>query len=225
MSSVVARIRNGLVGSAGFPVIPIAKHIAKILKLLGEDVDRPGLNRTPERVAKAYRELFEGYRQDPNDHVKIFEEIAADEMIVSSGIRIQSFCEHHMLPFIGSATVAYIPSRVDELHNPPVQLTLIKTVDETEPSYKYKILGISKITRIVNVFAHRLQIQERLTQQIANFIMDCKLNPLGVGVVIKADHMCMSLRGVKDSGSQMKTSCLLGVFKQPEVRQEFLKLG
>ena len=202
----------------------ITHHVVEILKLMGEDIGRPGLVGTPGRVAKAYGQLFEGYRQNPKDFIKIFEEDAADEMIVSSNIRVQSFCEHHMLPFVGTAKVAYIPSRVKRpVDEPPSSSVVVgPTVLSTD---QYRVLGISKITRIVNCFSRRLQIQERLTQQIANFIMSSDLNPRGVGVVIEAEHMCMSLRGVRDHSSHMNTSCLLGVFKQPEVRQEFLNLG
>ena len=173
-------------------------HYKAILSLLGEDAQREGLLRTPERVAKAMLFLTQGYDMDPREIIEsaIFTD-DYKEMILVKDIEIYSMCEHHMLPFIGKAHVAYIPNG--------------------------KITGLSKIARVVDVFARRLQIQERLTTQIKNCIQET-LNPLGVAVVIEAHHLCMQMRGVQKQNSLTTTSDFTGVFRNQNTRQEFLKL-
>lgn len=173
--------------------------IEEILKQIGEDPNREGLLKTPNRVKKAYDFLTSGYKADINQLVNgaIFEENTTG-MVLVRDIEMYSLCEHHLLPFYGRAHVAYIPNK--------------------------KIIGISKIPRIVDVFARRLQVQERLTDQIAQAIQET-LDPLGVGVVIKAKHLCMMMRGVEKQNSELFTSSLLGLFKtDPTTRSEFLDL-
>lgn len=175
----------------------IRKAVSKIISAIGEDPMREGLVNTPGRVARSYEELLSGYRVDPQKLINgaLFE-VDYDEMIVVRDIEFVSLCEHHMLPFIGRAHVAYIP--------------------------KKKIIGLSKIPRIVDMFAHRLQVQERLTRQVADFI-NTTLNPLGVGVVIEAMHLCSMIRGVKKQNASMVTSCMLGGFRsRVSTRMEFL---
>ena len=170
-----------------------------LLEAIGEDPQREGLLRTPIRAAKAFEFLTNGYRQDLDEIVNgaIFSSDAS-EIILIKDIELYSMCEHHLLPFIGRAHVAYIPNG--------------------------KVIGLSKIARIVDVFARRLQIQEQLTVQIADALMKC-LEPLGVGVVVEAKHLCMMMRGVEKQNSVMKTSCLLGSFKEDaRTRSEFLAL-
>ena len=174
--------------------------VRTLLKWVGEDPSRDGLHETPSRVVKAYEEFFRGYRQDPEAVLrKTFEEIEGyDGMIVLRDVRFESHCEHHLAPIIGRAWVAYVPSG--------------------------RVVGISKLARVVDAFAKRLQIQERLTAQIANCI-DEVLKPQGVGVVIKAQHHCMSTRGVMKHDSDLVTSRMLGVFRDnPMTRQEFLAM-
>ncbi len=169
----------------------------QILLAVGENPDREGLQRTPERVARAYDELLSGYRTDPVALVNeaIFEE-DYDEMVIVRDIEFYSLCEHHMLPFIGRAHVAYIPNG--------------------------KVIGLSKIPRIVDMFARRLQVQERLTRQVAEFL-DTLLRPQGVAVVMEGVHMCSMVRGVKKHDSRMTTSAMLGAFRENlATRQEFL---
>ncbi len=169
----------------------------QILLAVGENPDREGLQRTPERVARAYDELLSGYRTDPVALVNeaIFEE-DYDEMVIVRDIEFYSLCEHHMLPFIGRAHVAYIPDG--------------------------KVIGLSKIPRIVDMFARRLQVQERLTRQVAEFL-DTLLHPQGVAVVMEGVHMCSMMRGVKKHDSRMTTSAMLGAFRENlATRQEFL---
>jgi len=166
---------------------------------LGEDPDREGLTKTPHRVAQALAFLTQGYQQDPAKVINdaLFTE-DYEEMIVQRDIDFYSLCEHHLLPFFGKAHVAYIPH--------------------------HKIVGISKLARLVDVYARRLQVQERLTNQIANTIME-KLDPLGVAVVIEAEHLCMRMRGVEKQNSMILTSTLLGAFRtRQETRQEFMTL-
>ena len=173
--------------------------IEELLQHLGEDTHREGLLRTPKRVAASLKHLTQGYRQDVQKILNgaVFEE-PYDEMVVVKDIEIFSLCEHHLLPFYGKAHVAYIPNG--------------------------KIIGLSKIPRVVEVFAKRLQVQERLTMQIANCLMDA-LKPCGVGVVIEAFHLCMAMRGVEKSNSYTVTSAMLGSFREKErVRAEFLSL-
>jgi GTP cyclohydrolase I len=175
------------------------EQIRHILKALGEDPDREGLIKTPYRVAKALAFLTQGYQQDPAKVINdaLFTE-DYEEMIVQRDIDFYSLCEHHLLPFFGKAHVAYIPH--------------------------HKIVGISKLARLVDVYARRLQVQERLTNQIANTIME-KLDPLGVAVVIEAEHLCMRMRGVEKQNSMIITSTLLGAFRtRQETRQEFMTL-
>ncbi len=170
-----------------------------LLEAIGEDPDRQGLLRTPIRAARALEFLTQGYRQNLDEIVNgaIFDS-EASEIILVKDIELYSLCEHHLLPFIGRAHVAYIPSG--------------------------KVIGLSKVARIVDVFARRLQIQENLTTQIAESLMKC-LEPNGVAVVVEAKHLCMMMRGVEKQNSIMKTSCLLGSFKDDaRTRSEFLSL-
>ena len=170
-----------------------------LIEWAGDDPDREGLADTPARVARSYKELFAGYETDPRDYLeRTFEEVAGyDELVVLRDIRVVSFCEHHMLPVLGRAHVGYLPND--------------------------RVVGISKLARVVHGFARRLQIQEKLTAEIAQAIQDI-LRPKGVGVVIEAEHSCMTLRGVNTPGSQLTTSSLLGeVRDDPRTRQEFLE--
>ena len=175
------------------------EHIRSILKALGENPDREGLKKTPSRVAEALTFLTRGYRMDADKIINdaLFTE-EYEEMIVQKDIDFFSLCEHHLLPFFGKAHVAYIP--------------------------RHKIVGVSKLARLVDVFARRLQVQERLTNQIATTIME-KLDPLGVAVVIEAEHLCMRMRGVEKQNSLVITSSLLGAFRnRQETRSEFMNL-
>jgi GTP cyclohydrolase I len=174
--------------------------IEKLLLFIGENPKREGLIDTPRRVLSAWREMTNGYNADIDSILKTqFDHEGYDQMITLTNIEFQSVCEHHLLPFLGYAHVAYIPNQ-----NGP-------------------IVGLSKLARLVEAFSKRLQIQERLTVEIANAI-DSKLNPRGVGVMLEAKHLCMVCRGVKKMHSTMKTSCLLGVFKHHKVRTEFFNL-
>ena len=165
---------------------------------IGEDPDREGLTDTPDRVARMYAELFSGLHKDPRQLLQKSFTQKYDEMVLVKDIGFESMCEHHLLPFIGRCHVAYIPNG--------------------------KVLGLSKVARIVDVFARRLQIQENLTTQIAQSLMDA-LAPSGVAVVVEAKHLCMMMRGVEKQNSVMKTSCLLGTFKDDaRTRSEFLSL-
>lgn len=180
--------------------LEIEQTFRDVLSWIGENPDRDGLRDTPARMARAYQEYFAGYRQDPEKILqKTFEEMDGyDEMVVLRGIPFQSHCEHHVAPIIGRAWVAYIPNQ--------------------------RVVGISKLARIVGVYARRLQTQERLTAQIANSI-DNVLKPQGVGVVIKAVHHCMSSRGVHMQGTDLVTSRMLGTFRDDAMtRQEFLSM-
>ncbi len=175
----------------------IVKAVLTILKSIGEDPEREGLLRTPERVANAYHELLAGYRTDPIELLNeaIFE-VSYDEMVIVRDIEFYSMCEHHMLPFLGRAHVAYLP--------------------------KGKVIGLSKIPRIVDMFARRLQVQERMTKQIADTI-DELLHPKGVAVVIEGLHLCSVMRGVKKHDARMTTSSMSGAFRTNlSTRQEFL---
>ncbi|TXH31612.1 GTP cyclohydrolase I FolE [Phenylobacterium sp.] len=173
--------------------------VRTLIEWAGDDPGREGLLDTPARVARAYRELFAGYDADPREYLeRTFEEVGGyDELVVLRDIRVVSFCEHHMLPFIGKAHVGYLPDR--------------------------RVVGISKLARVVNGFARRLQIQEKLTSEIAEAIHDI-LEPRGVGVVIVSEHSCMTMRGVNTPGSRLTTSHLTGVLRDdPRTRQEFLE--
>src|SRR5919201_6062564 len=177
----------------------IAKLIEQLLKELGEDAQREGLERTPERVEKALRYLTSGYEKDVDDVLNeaLFVE-EYDEMVVVKDIDVFSLCEHHLLPFIGKAHVAYMPHK--------------------------KIVGLSKIPRLIEMYSRRLQVQERLTTQIANTLNDV-LQPRGVAVVMEAIHLCMLMRGVEKQNSKAVTSAMLGGFRdRPETRAEFMEL-
>ena len=176
----------------------LSDAVYSMLEGIGENPDREGLVKTPERVARSLRFLTKGYRQDPEDMLKkaVFIE-SYDEMVLVKDIELFSMCEHHMLPFFGKAHVAYIPDG--------------------------KIVGISKLARVVEVYARRLQVQERLTQQIRDVIQNV-LNPRGVGVVIEAKHMCMVMRGVEKQNSTTTTSAMSGEFLSQSTRSEFLRL-
>ena len=175
--------------------------IRELLKRLGEDPSREGLLETPKRVIKAWDHWTNGYKMQAADVLKTFEDGAegTDEMVIVRDIQLYSHCEHHMAPFFGKAHVAYIPNK--------------------------RIVGLSKLARVVDIFAHRLQVQERLTNQIANALHD-NLDPIGVGVVIEATHFCMCSRGVNKQGSTTVTSALRGAIKdKPEARAEFMALA
>ncbi len=177
----------------------IAPHVREMLSMLGEDPSRNGLERTPARVEKAMRFLTEGYRIDVASLVNdAIYEVKYDEMVIVRDIEFFSMCEHHMLPFFGKMHVAYLA--------------------------KNKVIGLSKIPRLVDAFARRLQIQERLTQQVAECLQDM-LDPQGVGVICEAQHFCMMMRGVEKQGSSTVTSAMLGAFRsQKETRDELLSL-
>jgi GTP cyclohydrolase IA len=174
--------------------------IRAILRHIGEDPDRAGLKRTPSRVVSAFEYLTRGYHQDAKETINgaIFVEEGYQEMILCKDLDFYSLCEHHLLPFMGKAHVAYLPNR--------------------------RIIGISKLARMVDIYARRLQVQERLTTQIAQTIME-ELEPLGVAVVLEAEHLCMRMRGVEKQNSWVTTSAMLGVFRtNVETRQEFMNL-
>lgn len=178
----------------------IEDSIKVLLETIGEDVNREGLQDTPRRIINAMSELFVGYKQNPEDILKVqFVEFGNyDEIILLKDIDFYSFCEHHCLPFYGTVSVGYIPTD--------------------------KIVGLSKMARLVEVFARRLQIQERFTTQISK-TLNKVLRPKGVAVVVKGKHLCMGMRGVKKANAEMVTSSMLGVFKEkPEARAEFLEL-
>jgi GTP cyclohydrolase I len=176
----------------------IEKAVREILLAIGEDVGREGLRETPMRVARMYKELFSGMGENPEKHIKSVFSEKCEEIVLLKDIHFYSTCEHHLMPFIGSAHVAYLPGE--------------------------KVLGVSKIARIVDSFAKRLQIQERLTSQIADFIMN-NLQPQGVAVVMEASHSCVTIRGVQKPGSIMVTSALRGIFKKDiRSRNEVLSL-
>jgi GTP cyclohydrolase I len=177
----------------------ITELIRQILVELGEDPCREGLRRTPERFEKALRYLTSGYRQDPEKILNgAMFSVTYDEMVVVKDIELYSLCEHHLLPFFGKCHVAYIPTR--------------------------KVVGLSKIARLVNMYARRLQIQERLTSQIAEALQS-QLSPQGVGVIIEAKHLCMVMRGVEKQHASATTSHMLGIFREnKQTRDEFLSL-
>ena len=185
-------------GKTSIDIERIEKAVKEILLAVGEDTEREGLKDTPKRVARMYVELLEGICEDPKQHaLRAFTE-KYDEIVLLRDIPFYSICEHHLMPFIGSAHVAYLPCGV--------------------------VLGVSKLARIVDSFAHRLQVQERLTDQIADFIMD-SLKPKGVAVVLEASHSCMTIHGIKKPGSVMVTSALRGIFRtDPKSRNEVMGL-
>lgn len=185
-------------GKTNTDIERIEKAVREILLAVGEDIEREGLKATPKRVAKMYAELLSGMCEDPHKHLRgVFTE-NYDEIVLLRDISFYSVCEHHLMPFIGTAAVAYLPSGT--------------------------ILGVSKLARIVDCFARRLQTQERLTYQIADFIMN-SLKPRGVAVVLEASHSCMTIRGIKKPGSIMVTSALRGIFRRDaKSRSEVLSL-
>ena len=177
----------------------IARGVRLILEGVGEDPERPGLQRTPERVAEMYAELTSGMRENPHEHVVPLPGETHDEMVIVKDIHIASLCEHHLAPFVGRCHIAYIPK-------------------------KGRILGLSKLARLAETYARRLQVQERLTKEIADTIFT-KLQPLGVMVVIEAEHTCMTIRGVKKPGALTVTSVVLGGFrKDSRTRAEAMAL-
>ncbi len=181
------------------PVDAMPELVERLLAELGEDLSREGLRATPSRVARALRELTDGYDTDVSDVIggAVFEQ-DYDEMVLVKDISFYSLCEHHMLPFFGTCHVGYLP--------------------------KGRVVGLSKIPRLVTVFAHRLQLQERMTKEIAE-ALNGALEPRGVGVVVEARHLCMEMRGVQKAGSQLITSCMLGTFRRDaRTRAEFLDL-
>ena len=178
-----------------------AAAVRTLIRWAGDDPDREGLHDTPGRVIRSYREMFAGYEVDPREYLeRTFEEVGGyDQMVLLRDIRFVSFCEHHMLPVIGRAHVGYLPTN--------------------------RVVGISKLARVVRGFARRLQIQEKMTAEIAGAIQDV-LKPHGVGVLIEAEHSCMTLRGVNSPGSTLTTSALLGAIRDdPRTREEFLRLA
>lgn len=175
--------------------------VRTLIRWAGDNPDREGLLETPKRVAKSYRELFQGYETDPREYLeKTFEEVGGyDELVVLKDIRFVSFCEHHMLPVVGRAHVGYLPTN--------------------------RVVGISKLARVVQGYGRRLQIQEKMTSEIAKAIHEV-LRPHGVGVVIEAEHSCMTLRGVNVPGASLSTSHLIGVVRDdPRTREEFFRLA
>ena len=200
---------------ASVAISPVAKKVAKegkpsraeaqaavrvLLRWAGDDPDREGLKATPDRVVRSYEEFFSGYDQDPEEILaRTFEEIAGyDDMVVLRGIRFESYCEHHMVPIIGVAHIGYLPND--------------------------RVVGISKLARVLEIFSKRLQIQEKMTAEIANTI-DRVLKPQGVAVVLEGEHQCMTTRGVHRPGVNMVTSQMMGVFRDNEAtRKEFLSI-
>lgn len=181
-------------------------YVGNILELIGEDITREGLQKTPERVTRMYDEVFGGYKIDPAQYLKtVFTEgnvcddasIYDQGMVIVRDIQFYSHCEHHMVPFFGKAHVGYIPTE--------------------------KVVGLSKICRVVDAYARRLQVQERLTKQVCDLLWQ-ELKPQGVIVVMEAEHLCMKMRGIKNPCADTVTSCVRGVFTKPEVRQEFFSL-
>lgn len=177
----------------------IQNAVREILLAVGEDPDREGLLETPQRVANMYEEIFAGLTEDPKQHIKLFNEQSNDEMVIVKDIPFYSMCEHHLLPFFGKAHIGYIPS-------------------------DNKIIGLSKLARIVDNFAKKPQVQERLTSDIADFLND-NLQPKGVAVIMEAEHMCMTMRGARAAGSKTQTSALRGIMRtDAKTRAEVLSL-
>ena len=177
----------------------IQNAVREILIAVGEDPDREGLLETPKRVANMYEEIFAGLTEDPKQHIKLFNEQSNDEMVIVKDIPFYSMCEHHLLPFFGKAHIGYIPS-------------------------DNKIIGLSKLARIVDNFAKKPQVQERLTSDIADFLID-NLQPKGVAVIMEAEHMCMTMRGARAAGSKTQTSALRGIMRtDAKTRAEVLSL-
>lgn len=177
----------------------IQNAVREILIAVGEDPNREGLLETPKRVANMYEEIFAGLTEDPKQHIKLFNEQSNDEMVIVKDIPFYSMCEHHLLPFFGKAHIGYIPS-------------------------DNKIIGLSKLARIVDNFAKKPQVQERLTSDIADFLND-NLQPKGVAVIMEAEHMCMTMRGARAAGSKTQTSALRGIMRtDAKTRAEVLSL-
>ena len=177
----------------------IQNAVREILIAVGEDPDREGLLETPKRVANMYEEIFAGLTEDPKQHIKLFNEQSNDEMVIVKDIPFYSMCEHHLLPFFGKAHIGYIPS-------------------------DNKIIGLSKLARIVDNFAKKPQVQERLTSDFADFLND-NLQPKGVAVIMEAEHMCMTMRGARAAGSKTQTSALRGIMRtDAKTRAEVLSL-
>ncbi|MFZ5985575.1 MAG: GTP cyclohydrolase I FolE [Bacillota bacterium] len=173
--------------------------VREILFAIGDDPDREGLKETPDRVARMYEEIFAGLHKDPRELVKVFQEENHEEMVLVKDIPLYSVCEHHLLPFVGVAHVVYIPK-------------------------KGKIMGLSKLARIVDLIAKKPQLQERLSSEVADVIMDA-ISPLGVAVVVEAEHLCMTMRGIKKPGSKTVTSALRGIIKtDAKTRSEVMSL-
>ena len=175
----------------------IEDKIRDILIFIGENPEREGLKETPKRIVKSWQKLFSGYGQDPKNILKTFIDGSCDEMVILKDIEFYSTCEHHFLPFYGKIAIGYLPNK--------------------------KIVGVSKLARLVEIYARRLQVQERMTTQIADSLMEV-LEPLGVMVYCEAQHLCMTARGIEKQSSLMITSAIRGGFQKPEVRQEFLSL-
>jgi len=171
--------------------------VLSLLTYIGDDPEREGLRDTPDRVLRSYDELFAGYKQKPEDVLKVFEDGACDEMVVLRNVEFHSVCEHHLQPFFGSAHIAYIPDK--------------------------RVIGVSKLARILDIYARRLQIQERLCQQVTA-ALDEHLKPLGAACILEATHFCMVCRGVQKQHSELVTSSLTGAFRESVVRQELLSL-
>ncbi|OIH82731.1 GTP cyclohydrolase I FolE [Arthrobacter sp. UCD-GKA] len=186
-------------GAGGVDMLRIEKAVREILYAIGEDPDRDGLLETPKRVAKAYGEFFAGLHQDPADHLATTFDIEHDELVLVKDIPFYSTCEHHLVPFHGAAHVGYIPGP------------------------EGKVTGLSKLARLVEVFAKRPQVQERLTTQIVEALME-HLNPRGAMVVIECEHMCMSMRGVRKPGAKTVTSAVRGQLREPATRAEAMSL-
>lgn len=177
----------------------IQNAVREILIAVGENPDREGLLETPKRVANMYEEIFAGLTEDPKQHIKLFNEQSNDEIVIVKDIPFYSMCEHHLLPFFGKAHIGYIPS-------------------------DNKIIGLSKLARIVDNFAKKPQVQERLTSDIADFLND-NLQPKGVAVIMEAEHMCMTMRGARAAGSKTQTSALRGIMRtDAKTRAEVLSL-
>jgi GTP cyclohydrolase I len=193
--------RNGSVGVETRRTVDQARirhAVREILSAIGEDPDREGLRETPDRVARMYAEVFQGLRQDAGEHVRTLFTQKYDEMVVVKNIQFESFCEHHLLPFVGRAHVGYLPNG--------------------------KVVGLSKIPRVIDVMSRRPQMQERLTEEVADLLMK-ELNARGIGVVMEASHTCMTIRGVHKADSSLVTSAMRGAFrKKLATRAEFLSL-
>jgi GTP cyclohydrolase IA len=196
--AVTKPVRSAVAADEGLGSFSTQELYREILVRLGEDPDRDGLRDTPKRVEKSMAYLTRGYNQEPAQvlHGALFD-VDYDEMVIVKDIEMFSLCEHHMLPFFGKVHVAYIP--------------------------KGKVIGLSKVARLVDVFARRLQVQERLTRQIADSVQEA-IAPQGVGVVVEARHLCMMMRGIEKQHSSTVTSAMLGCFREKETRSEFLSL-